>query len=202
MGSYPSVAAGYKPESAMQGYADMQKLEENQLAQKVQQQQLQEGQLTIQAKQQALSDVQTMNDAWTHSLRLPQASAAPAGAVPLSALLRSDPNMSSSAGGAPTAAAGVVGAVPASPAQGPDSGAPVYDHDKIVNYLASNGKGSLIPGLQKSWLELDKTAGEVQAAKDKHTADATDYFGDLGIAVRNANYDPAAVGTALAHAAA
>src|SRR5439155_1727635 len=131
MGSYPSVAANYQPASAMQGYADMQKLEENQLAQKVQQQQLQEGQLTIQAKQQALSDVKVMNDAWTNSYRSPQASA-PAGTVPLSALLRSDPNMSSSAGGAPTAAPGVVGAVPAK-AQGSDSGAPVYDHDKIVN---------------------------------------------------------------------
>src|SRR5437667_12584412 len=103
MGSYPTVAACYKPESAMQGYADMQKLEENQLAQKVQQQQLQEGQLTIQAKQQALSDVKVMNDAWTNSLRSPQASAAPAGTVPLSGLLGWDPNISSTAGGAPTA---------------------------------------------------------------------------------------------------
>src|SRR5437660_2909919 len=118
MGSYPSVAAGYQPASAMQGYADMQKLEENQLAQKVQQQQLQEGQLTIQAKQQALQDTKVMNDAWTNSLRLPQASAPGAGTVPLSGLL----------GGAPTAAPGAVGAVPSSPAQNSNTGgAPVYD---------------------------------------------------------------------------
>ncbi len=79
---------------------------------------------------------------------------------------------------------------------------PIFDPSRIYQSLGAAGQGSLIPGLQKHFVELDKTAGEVQKAKDEHNAAALDYFGAAAKVVADANYDPVVMGTVLAHAAA
>ena len=87
----------------------------------------------------------------------------------------------------------------------PDPATPgkmVFNRDQITQNLAQNGQGSLIPGVTQKFNELDKTAADLQDAKDKHASAQQDYFGSLAAEIKGANYNPQVVGTALAHAAA
>jgi hypothetical protein len=184
MSSVPLVALQYTPETAMEGYAKMQAL----------QQKLREGELDAQTKQleiqkerMGLQQIATMNEAYSNALSPSAPNAAPRAATPQNTGAGPSPS-------APTASA-------ASPSATANS-APTFDRQKVFSYLANRGQGALIPGLQKTFTDLDKTAGDVQELRDKHTEAAADYFGGLGVAIRGANYSPEAVGIGLAHAAA
>lgn len=61
--SSPLVALGYRPETPVEGYQDMQKLQQNDQSLAAGRQQIQSGQMDIAAKQQALKDQQTIMQA-------------------------------------------------------------------------------------------------------------------------------------------
>jgi len=149
------------------------------------QQRLRAGDLDAQAKQlelqktrMGLQQVQSMNEAFQSALR-PSPNGAPGTPTPTM--------NAQSSGQMPTASGNPT---------------PIFDPSRIYQSLGAAGQGSLIPGLQKHFVELDKTAGEVQKAKDEHNAAALDYFGAAAKVVADANYDPVVMGTVLAHAAA
>ncbi len=81
------------------------------------------------------------------------------------------------------------------------TGQPTFDRNKVYQSVAAAGQGSAVPGLTKTFNDLDEQAGKIQEAKDKHTAAAQDYIGTIAKAIKDANYDPTIAGTLLAHAA-
>ncbi len=131
-------------------------------------------QLELQKARMGLQQVASMNEAYQNALSPSAPNAAP---VPQ----------------------GGMGAGPSAPAA---TSAPIFDRQKVFSYLANRGQGSLIPGLQKTFSDLDKSAGDVQELKDKHAAAATDYLGGVAAAIKAADYSPTAVGLGLAHVAA
>jgi len=83
----------------------------------------------------------------------------------------------------------------------PNTNQPTFNRDAIVQHIAAAGQGSLIPGLQKNFLDLDKLGGEVAKTKSDHVQATQDYMGELASSIKAANYDPTATGALLAHAA-
>lgn len=90
-------------------------------------------------------------------------------------------------------------------AKDPQTGAVSFDRNKVMQTLASNGQGALIPGLTQSFTAMDKSLGDVQKQRDEHAAAADDYVGAaLQAIVQSKNpqtgqYDPSTAGAVLAH---
>ena len=76
-----------------------------------------------------------------------------------------------------------------------------FDQQGVVQRVAQSGQGSVLPELQKNFMELDHLKGQVQETRDKHNAAAQDYLGAAANAIRQANYDPTVAGSVFAHAA-
>jgi hypothetical protein len=57
------------------------------------------------------------------------------------------------------------------------NGNPTFDRNKVFQSVAASGNGSILPQVQKSFMDLDKLAGDVQKTKDEHVAAAQDYLG-------------------------
>jgi len=87
------------------------------------------------------------------------------------------------------------------------SSAPVFNQQAVLQHLAAGGAGSLIPGITKSFAEMDKAQGEVVAQRDAHARAADDYMGAALQAVvaskdpQTGQYNPSAVGAVLGHIA-
>jgi hypothetical protein len=172
MSSVPLVAMAYRPEDPLAGYQRMQEL---QAQARQQQQQQQAGQQQLQG---GALDIQQKQIAMAQTKAMNAAFQA--------------------ALGPPASAA--PGQAPAAPMNG-QAQTPTFDPSRIYQSLAAAGQGSAIPALQKHFLDLDKTAGEVRKSKDDHVAAAEEYFSALARGVKAQNYAPEAVGVALAHAA-
>lgn len=83
----------------------------------------------------------------------------------------------------------------------PQTGAPSFDRQKVIQSLAASGQGALIPGLTETFAKMDKTAGELQAQRDTHAKAEDEYVGAALAGIRSANYDPAVAGATLSHLA-
>lgn len=84
---------------------------------------------------------------------------------------------------------------------GPD-GTPTIDKDAITQTLASKGYGHLVPGVIKSFTDMEESAGKVREQKSKLSGEELDYAGTVGAAAKAGNYDPDVLKIGLAHAAA
>ena len=89
----------------------------------------------------------------------------------------------------------------------PQTGTVTFNRDKVMQSLASNKQGALIPGLTQSFATMDKSLGEVQKQRDEHASAADDYVGAaLQAIVKSKNpqtgqYDMGTTGAVLAHMA-
>lgn len=82
----------------------------------------------------------------------------------------------------------------------PGTGQPSFDRNVIYRKLAAANQGSLIPGVTKSFNDLDEQAGKIQAAKDTHANAEVDYMGGVANAWKASKYDPVVLAGLAAHA--
>jgi hypothetical protein len=214
MGSVPLIAMEDwkqqqdKPDP-LEAYYRIQQLRQQMQTGQLDQQQRQ---LDIQKSRAGMQAVQTMNEAY-QTARTAAPNATPRtgtpGAMPMASPQTTGANASLMAtpqatGAAPTPMATPGGVGPAGPAaaNATSNSAPLFDRQKVLAYLADRGQGSLIPDVQKTFTEWDKSAGEVQKLRDDHAAAATDYIGGVASTIKAMGYSPEAVGIGLAHVAA
>jgi hypothetical protein len=83
-----------------------------------------------------------------------------------------------------------------------EDGTPTIDKDAVTKTLADKGYGSLVPGVIKSFSDMEEAAGKVREQKSKLSNEELDYAGNVGAAAKAANYDPDILKIGLTHAAA
>lgn len=87
-------------------------------------------------------------------------------------------------------------------------GIPSIDPNVISATLAAKGQGHLIPGVTKSFMDLQEAAGKIKDARSKLAAEESDYAGGVGAAAYvtapdgTKAVDPDLLKIGLAHAAA
>lgn len=82
----------------------------------------------------------------------------------------------------------------------PTTGTPKFDTDELSKALAASGHGSAIPSILENITKYDTAHTDLLSKQTKLQTEAADAMGNVGAAIKAANYDPRLTTTIIQHA--